>query len=33
VVKQLGPPANGSIPTVGYVGTLKFASSTPASLP
>jgi hypothetical protein len=33
VVKQLGPPANGSIPTVGYVGTLKFASSTPVSLP
>jgi hypothetical protein len=33
VVKQLGPPANGSLPTVGYVGTLKFAASTPVSLP
>jgi hypothetical protein len=33
VVKQLGPPANGSIPTVGYVGTLKFNSLTPTSLP
>ena len=34
VVKQLGPPdSNGNIPTTGYVGTLQFSSSTPASLP
>jgi hypothetical protein len=32
-VKQLGPDANRHIPTVGYVGTLRFSSSTPASLP
>jgi hypothetical protein len=33
VVKQLGPPSNGSIPTTGYVGTLRFSSTTPLSLP
>lgn len=34
VVKQLGPPdSNENIPTTGYVGTLQFSSSTPASLP
>jgi hypothetical protein len=33
VVKQLGPPAEGKIPTVGYVGTLKFNALTPTSLP
>jgi hypothetical protein len=33
VVKQLGPPSNGNIPTTGYVGTLRFAPSTPTSLP
>jgi hypothetical protein len=33
VVKQLGPPdANGQIQTTGYVGTLRFASSTPTTL-
>jgi hypothetical protein len=32
-VKQLGPPANRQIPTTGYVGTLRFSSSTPVSLP
>jgi len=33
VVKQLGPSANGHVPTTGYVGTLRFSSSTPRSLP
>jgi hypothetical protein len=33
VVKQLGPTVNGSVPTVGYVGTLRFSSLTPSSLP
>ena len=34
VVKQLGPPdSNENIPTTGYVGTLEFSRSTPASLP
>jgi hypothetical protein len=33
VVKQPGPASNGQIPTVGYVGTLAFSSSTPAALP
>ena len=34
VVKQLGPPdSNENIPTTGYVGTLEFEASTPASLP
>jgi hypothetical protein len=33
VVKQLGPATNGSIPTTGYVGTLRFSSLTPGSLP
>jgi len=33
VVKQLGPPANGAIPTTGYVGTLRFSSLTPTGLP
>jgi hypothetical protein len=33
MVKQLGPPANRHVPTVGYVGTLRFAPSTPSSLP
>jgi hypothetical protein len=33
VVKQLGPPVNRSVPTVGYVGTLRFSSLTPSSLP
>jgi hypothetical protein len=33
VVKQLGPPTNGAIPTIGYVGTLRFSSLTPTSLP
>jgi hypothetical protein len=33
VVKQLGPPdSSGYIQTTGYVGTLRFASSTPLSL-
>jgi hypothetical protein len=33
VVKQLGPPVNRHVPTTGYVGTLRFSSLTPASLP
>jgi hypothetical protein len=33
VVKQLGPPANRHVPTTGYVGTLRFSSATPGSLP
>jgi hypothetical protein len=33
VVKQFGPPANRHVPTSGYVGTLRFAASTPGSLP
>jgi hypothetical protein len=33
VVKQLGQPVNRSVPTVGYVGTLRFGSLTPSSLP
>jgi hypothetical protein len=33
VVKQFGPPENGKIPTVGYVGTLRSSSLTPSSLP
>jgi hypothetical protein len=34
VVKQLGPPdSNGYIQTTGYVGTLRFSSSTPAVVP
>jgi hypothetical protein len=33
VVKQLGPPIKGKIATTGYVGTLRFAASTPTSLP
>ncbi|HEV7584781.1 MAG TPA: sialidase family protein [Solirubrobacteraceae bacterium] len=33
VVKQLGPPTNRQTPTTGYVGTLRFSSSTPVSLP
>jgi hypothetical protein len=33
VVKQLGPPANGHVPTTGYVGTLRSSPSTPVSLP
>jgi hypothetical protein len=33
VVKQLGLPSNRHVPTVGYVGTLRFSSATPASLP
>jgi hypothetical protein len=33
VVKQLGPPTNRQVPTTGYVGTLRFGTATPASLP
>jgi hypothetical protein len=33
VVKQLGPPTNRQVPTTGYVGTLRFSSSTPVSMP
>jgi hypothetical protein len=33
VVKQLGPPTNRQVPTTGYVGTLRFSSSTPVSVP
>jgi hypothetical protein len=33
VVKQLGPLANRHVPTTGYVGTLRYSASTPASLP
>ncbi|HEY2437728.1 MAG TPA: hypothetical protein VGH93_11150, partial [Solirubrobacteraceae bacterium] len=33
VVKQLGPVEGGHIPTVGYVGALRFSSLTPTSLP
>jgi hypothetical protein len=33
VVKQLGPASGGHIPTVGLVGTLRFSSATPRSLP
>jgi hypothetical protein len=33
VVKQLGPaPSSGELPTVGYVGRLAFAASTPRAL-
>jgi hypothetical protein len=33
VVKQLGPPSGGHIPTVGLVGTLRWSTYTPRSLP
>jgi hypothetical protein len=33
VVKQLGPPSGGHIPTVGLVGTLRWSVYTPRSLP
>jgi hypothetical protein len=34
VVKQLGPPdQNQNVPTVGLVGSLQWASSTPSALP
>jgi hypothetical protein len=32
-IKQFGPPVNGNIATSGLVGTLRFAASTPTSLP
>jgi hypothetical protein len=33
MVKQLGPPVNHHLPTTGYVGTLRWSSATPGSLP
>jgi hypothetical protein len=33
VVKQLGPPSGGHVPTVGLAGTLRFSEATPRSLP
>jgi hypothetical protein len=33
VVKQVGPPTNRHVPTTGYVGTLRFSTLTPTSLP
>jgi hypothetical protein len=33
MVKQLGPPVNHHLQTTGYVGTLRWSSATPGSLP